>query len=152
MDRFMKLAIASILVLCALAPRALADAVLIPLDGSDKTVKPSDFGYKINTRTVNRQVIIQILLSEDAAKSFGFGRLRLTKGKKAVVETTLGLDRHADGKKGVLTLKLDPEVIDGGELILWSADIKGQPVVINFGGFRLSIQTLLAQAKEAEAK
>jgi hypothetical protein len=43
-------------------------------------------------------------------------------------------------------------VIDGGELILWSADIKGQPGVINFGGFRLSIPTLLAQAKEAEAK
>jgi hypothetical protein len=151
---FMKLAatIASVFLLCAVTSRAMADAVLIPLDGSDKSVKPADFGYQVNMSIVNRQAVIRILLSEDAAKSFGFGRLTLTKGHKAVVETTLGLDRHADGKKGVLTLKLDAESIDGGELILWSADIKGQPPVINFGGFRLSIQTVLAQAREAAGK
>jgi hypothetical protein len=151
---FIKLAatIASVFLLCVVTSRAMADAVLISLDGSDKSVKPADFGYQINTLMVNRQAVIRILLSEDAAKSFGFGRLTLTKGTKAVVETTLGLDGHADAKKGVLTLKLDPESIDGGELILWSADIKGQPPVHNFGGFRLSIQTLLAQARRAAGK
>jgi hypothetical protein len=153
MAGFMKLAaaIASVFGLCAVPPSALADAVLVPLDGSDKTVKPSDFGYRIDTFTVNRHVIIQIVLTEDAAKSFGGGRLALTKDGEAVVETTLGLD-EGGAKKGLLKIALDPRAIDGGELVIWSGEIKGQPLLVNFGGFRLSIKTLLAQAKEAGGK
>jgi hypothetical protein len=141
----------SAFVLCAVTPSAMADAFLVPLDGSDKTVKPSDFGYKIDMFTVNRRVIIQMVLTEDAAKSFGGGRLALTKDGEAVVETTLGLD-DGGAKKGLLKITLDPRAIDGGELVIWSGEIKGQPLLVNFGGFRLSIKTLLAQAKEAEGK
>jgi hypothetical protein len=143
--------VTSVLVLSAVIPIARADAVLIPLDGSDKAVKPSDFGYKIVTFTANRRVIIQIVLTEDAAKSFGSGQLTLTKAGETVVETTLGLD-SAGAKKGLLKVTLDPQAIDGGELVIWSGFIQGQPPLKNFGGFRLSIKTLLANAKGAEAK
>jgi hypothetical protein len=143
--------VATVFVLHAVTPRVRADAVLIPLDGSGKTIKPSDFGYQIDTFAVNRRVIIQIVLTEDAAKSFGSGRLTLTKAGETVVETTLGLD-SAGAKKGLLKVTLDPQVIDGGELVIFSGEIKGQPVLGNFGGFRLSIEALLAQAKKAGDK
>jgi hypothetical protein len=153
MARFAKLpvVVASVLALGALAQNAWADAFLVPLDGSDKTLKPSDFGYKIDTFTVNRRVVIQIVLTEDAARSFGSGQLKLTNAGETVVETTLGLD-SAGAKKGLLKVTLDPKAVDGGELVIWSRPIEGQPPLKNFGGFRLSIKMLLAQAKEAEGK
>jgi hypothetical protein len=50
-----------------------------------------------------------------------------------VVETTLGLD-DGGAKKGLLKISFDPRVIDGGELVIWSGEIKGQPLLVNFGG------------------
>ena len=107
----------------------------------------SDFGYQIDTFTVNRRVIIQIILTEDAAKSFGSGRLKLTKAGETVVETTLGLD-DGGARRGLLKITLDPRAIDGGELVIFSGEIKGQPALTDFGGFRLSIQTLLRGGEE----
>ena len=138
----------SAFVLCASTPSARADAVFVTLDGSDKSVKPSDYGYKIDMFTVNRHVIIQIVLTEDATKQFGHGDLALTKDGEAVVETTLGLD-DGGAKRGLLKITLDPQAIDGGELTIWSGPINEKPSFPNFGGFRLSIKTLLAHAKEA---
>ena len=144
-------AIATVVTFYAGTPNVLADAYLVPLDGPDKTVA-SDYGYTINTSTVNRQVVIQISLTEAAFKSFGSGELTLKRGDKTVVETTCGLLRLDHGKGGILKLTLDPQMIDGGELTIWSAAIKGAPPVKNFGGFRLSIEKLLPQTKAAEGK
>jgi hypothetical protein len=150
---FAKLAtvVTAVLVLCAVSRRAMADAVLVPLDGSNKTVKPSDFGYDIDVSSTNRRAIIQIVLTKEAAKSFGHGSLKLTKSDETIVETTLGLD-YAGDEKGLLKITLDDRAIDGGELIIWSGLIQGQPFLRNFGGFRLSIKTLLDQAHEASGK
>jgi hypothetical protein len=150
MARWAKLAavVASVFVLCVQPPCARAEHVFIPLDGSDKAVKPSDFGYKIDTFTVNRQVIIQIVLTGDAAESFGHAWLTLTKTGETVVETTLGMWSHWPNR-GLLKMTIDPRAIDGGELLIWSSEIKGKPLVKNVGGFRLSIKRLLTQAKEA---
>jgi hypothetical protein len=82
---------------------------------------------------VGRRVVIRFTLTKDVAKSFSIARLTLTKGGEAVVETTLGLDRHAGDKKGLLTLTLAPEAIDGGAMVIGSREIKGQPLFLNFG-------------------
>jgi hypothetical protein len=138
---------ASAFVLGALAPGAMADAFFVPLDGSDGSVRPADFGYAIDVSRGNRRVVIRIVLTGDAAKSFGRGCLTLAREGVPVVETTLGL---ADGgaKRGLLKITLDPKVITDGELVIWSGEVEGQPSLPNFGGFRLSVKTLLDRAKE----
>ena len=67
-----------------------ADERLVPLDGSDARLKPSDFGYQVNKLTDGNRVHLWFTLNEEAAKSFRGGRMRLAKGGKTVVETTAG--------------------------------------------------------------
>jgi hypothetical protein len=154
MASFMRLAavLVSVFVLSALMPSALADANYLPLDGSNKNIKPSDFGYKIKTSTVNGQVVVEISLAAKAVKSFDSAELTLTKGSKTVVEATCGLVRLPDGKTGIMKLTLNPQVIDGGYLTISSAPIEGVVPARNFAGFRVSIERLLAPAKAAQAK
>ena len=137
------------LVLGSAAP-ALADARLVVIDGSDKTVKPADFGYTIRTIVVGKKVEVYLELSAEAAKAFGHGDLHLTKGGKTVVTTKVTIEKDRAGF-GVLKITLDPQAVDGGELTIWSGDIKGAPILDNFGGFRLSIATLLAEPKGVDA-
>jgi hypothetical protein len=146
MFAFMKFAgvLISVFVLGVATPGALADGVLVPLD-----VK---FGYKIETSMVNEQVIIEITLNEAAVKSFDSAVLTLKKGNKTAVETIVGLMRLDGGKKGgVLRLTLDPQVFDGGNLEISSAQIEGQPKIKNFAGFRLDIWSL-PDVKAAQGK
>jgi hypothetical protein len=137
------------LVLGSAAP-ALADANLIVIDGSDKNVKPADFGYTVRTIVVGKKVEIYLELTANAAKAFGHGELHLTKGGQTVVEAKVTIQKDQAGT-GVLKIALDPRAVDGGELEVWSGHIEGAPPVRNFGGFRLSIATLLAEPKDADA-
>src|SRR5262249_13382027 len=95
----------AVLVLCAVTPGARADLHLVALDGSDKTVKPEQFGYKgdmYRSGKGNKCLTIRLVLTEEAARSFRFGQLTLTKGEQTVVETTLGLigiQKTADNKR-----------------------------------------------------
>ena len=136
-------------------PRARADAYLVPLDGSQPDVKPADFGYQIETQIRGRHVDIYLTLSPAAAKSFGHADLSLSKAGATVLEATLGLERDPD-HGGRMKLTLDPQTIDSGELIILSGHIQGEPVsatstIRNFGGFRISIAKLLADADEEAA-
>ena len=71
----------------------------------------------------------------------------MKKANKTVVEATVGLVYLDGGKKGLLKLTLDPQVIDGGVLDITSKEIEGQPLVRDFAGFRVSLERLLGQAK-----
>jgi hypothetical protein len=154
MGSFMKLAatLLSVFVLSVATPSALADANYLALDASNKNINPSDFGYRIETSTVNRQVVVEISLAEKAVKSFDSAELTLTKGNKTVVEATCGLVRFPGGKAGTMKLTLDPQVIDGGYLTISSAPIEGVVPARNFAGFRLSIEELLALANASQSK
>src|SRR6516165_3841891 len=80
----------SLLVLCAVTPSVRADLHLVALDGSDKTVKPEEYGYKVDmyrSGKGNKCLTIRLVLTEEAARSFRFGRLTLTKGEQTIVET-----------------------------------------------------------------
>jgi hypothetical protein len=74
-------------VICSVA---WADEHFIPLDGSDTRLKASDFGYQINKFTDGGRVHLWFTLNEETARSFREARLRLAKGGKTVVETTVG--------------------------------------------------------------
>jgi hypothetical protein len=155
MVAFMKLpaVLISVFVLGVATPGALADAFFVPLDGSNKFVpKPSEFGYKIETSTVNGQVVLEITLNEAAAKSFDSADLILRKHTKTAVEATVGLVRLDGGKKGLLKLTVDPQVFDGGNLDISSAKIEGQPEIRNFAGFRQDIGRYLPKVKAAQGK
>ena len=80
---------------------------------------------------------IRLVLTEEAAKSFRFGRLTLTKGEQTVVETTLGLEgiQKASDSKRLLTVTFLAGAVDDGELVIWSDAIKGQPLHQGWGGF-----------------
>ena len=155
MVAFMKFAavLISVFVLGVATPRALADGFFVPLDGSNKFVPmPSEFGYKIETSTVNGKVVIEITLNEVAVKSFDSAELILRKHTKTAVEATVGLVRLDGGKRGLLKLTLDPQVFEGGNLDIWSAKIEGQPPIKNFAGFRLDIGRYLPEVKAAHGK
>jgi hypothetical protein len=150
MAAFMKFAavLLSVIVLGWATPGALADGFFVPLDGSNKFVpKPSEFGYKIETSTVNGHVVIEITLNEAAAKSFDSANLILRKHTKTAMEAMVGLVRLDGGKKGLLKLTVDPQVFDGGNLDISSAQIEGQPEISNFAGFRLDVGRYLPQVK-----
>ena len=162
MARFVKLVafVASALLLGVATPSARADMHFIALDGSDTTVKPEEYGYKVDTYRSERGnacVTIRLRLTEEAAKSFRFGRLTLTKGEQTMFATTLGLDdiqKTADNGR-ILTVTFASDGIDGGELVIFSQEVKGQPINRGWGGvggFRLSIKTMLAQRKAADGK
>ena len=155
MSHLLKLTVAAVLVLVAgflVASPVMADANLVPLDGSQEGIKPSDFGYRIETDTTGKHVTVVFFLNPAAAKSFGHADLSLTKAGNTVVEATLGLTLDGD-KGGRLSLKFDPQSIDDGELMIWSDQIEGHFAgVRDFAGFRVSIEKLLTQAHEAETK
>jgi hypothetical protein len=132
-------------ILVLTSPMAFADANLIPLGGKDS--KPGDYGYSIRTTKGIGTVTITFDLTPPAAKAFGVGELTLTKGGRTVVGTTVTLVK-ADTGKGTLQLTLDPQAVDGGELLIWSGYIEGAPPAINFGGFRLSIADLLSATED----
>jgi hypothetical protein len=144
-------AFVALFMLWVISSVARADERLVPLDGSDTVLKPSDFGYQINKLTHGGQVHLYFTLNEEAAKSFRGARLRLAKGGKTVVETTagfadtiIGRGRYSAGSRGKhLMLTLDPRAIDDGELVIVSGEVKGQPRVKDFGGFRFSMKKLL---------
>jgi hypothetical protein len=129
-----------------------ADERLVPLDGSDALLKPSNFGYQFNKITDGSRVHLYFTLNEEAAKSFRGARLRLAKGGMTVVETAAGFvdtifgrGRYSAGTKGkLLMLTLDAQAIDDGELVIASEEVQGQPRFKDFGGFRFSIKKLLA--------
>jgi hypothetical protein len=161
MARFEKLLafVVAVLAWGEVASQARADLHFIPLDGSDGTVKPEEYGYQVDAYRSGRGngcVTIRLILTEAAARSFRFGRLTLTKGEQTMMESTLGLEgiqRTSDNRR-LLTVTFAAEVIDDGELLIWSDEIQGQPVRRTgwggFGGFRLSIRTMLGQLKAAE--
>jgi hypothetical protein len=136
------------LILTLVVSVARADAFLVPLDSPD--ARPADFGYTIRVVPGPKLVTVYLDLTPAAAKAFGNGDLTLTHGRQPVVEATVAIKKDGAGK-GTLKLTLDPAVIDGGELVIWSAPIDGQPPLINFGGFRLSIAALLQRAREPAA-
>lgn len=119
----------------------LKDDGFIALDGSDKAVRLDDYGYKVEVTKMDRRVSIIIALKEHAAKSFETGRLTLKRGDVTIVETDVGLERAGITRN--LELDFDPRLIDGGELLIHSSRIEGQPRTENFRGFRLSIRKLL---------
>lgn len=149
--RFSTNAISVCAVLCGVAS-AWADANHVPLDGSDKTVNPADFGYRIEFTRSNSRVDVRIFLTAPAAKSFTDGRLQLTKNGISVVDTVVGLQKRNHDAEGVLELRLDMGMIDDGELILWAAPIERQPIIKNFGGFRISIKQLLQPVVKKEVE
>ncbi len=128
---------------------AFADANLITLGGKDS--KPADFGYSIHRVESGKMVTITLELTPPAAKAFGGGELTLTRDGKTIVETNVALGKDNTGK-GTLKFTLDPQAVDGGELLIWSGFIEGAPPIINFGGFRLSIATLLSREVEDRAE
>jgi len=143
----------SVFVLCVVAERTCADAFLVPLDGSNKFVpKPAEFGYKVDRYNVGGQVVIEISLNEASVKGFSSAEFILRKGDKTAVESIVGLVRIDGGKKGLLKLIIDPKLIDGGNLDIWSAPIDGQPPIRNFGGFRFDIGRLMSPPEAAEKK
>src|SRR5436190_2046803 len=127
----------------------MEDANLVPLDGSRTGIKPSDFGYRIETNITDQHVNISFILSSAAAKSFGHADLSLTRAGKTLVETQLGLTLVGE-KEGRMSLKLARQSVDDRELVIWSDWIEGAPAVRNFAGFRVSIAKLVAQTKEDE--
>ena len=148
MPRFTNLAatVAAIIALVGNSPSARGDAYHVPLDGSDKTVRAEEFGYRIEVATTDRITTVKIVLTAAAAKSFSDGRLRLTRGDNEVMSSVVGLKPRTGTEGGVLELKLDTRFFDDGERMLWSAPIPGQPLTRNIEGFRLSIKTLHASA------
>jgi WD40 repeat protein len=52
-----------------------ADANFVTIDGSDGTVKPGDFGYRIGTATADGRGPVRISLNEEAVRSFGGAQL-----------------------------------------------------------------------------
>lgn len=125
---------------------ASAGERILPLDGSDKRFKPADFGYEVHKLIDGDRVRLFLMLNEKAAKGFRSARLRLEKGNKAVVETTLGLETiNAPAGHKMLTLTLDPRVIDQGELVILHGQVEGQPRLNGIDGFRFSIRLLLAR-------
>jgi hypothetical protein len=131
--------------LTVVAPAARADAYLVPLTGKDG--KPADYGYTLRTVEVGKKKVVFLELTPAAAKAFGHGELNLTRGGRTVVEATVTIVKDAKGN-GTLKLTIDPAAIDGGELTIWSAPIEGAPPVANFGGFLLSVASLLEAPKE----
>ena len=93
-----------------------------------------------------------ITLNEAAVKSFDSAELILRKGNKTAVEIIVGLRRLEGAKTGLLNLTIDPQVIDGGNLDIYSAKIEGQLPITNFAGFRLDIGKYLAEARTAQPK
>jgi WD40 repeat protein len=141
----------SALLLClAPSPSVLADGCLVPLDGSEKSIKPADFGYEIKVGRSGEDVMIHVLLNPEAARKFNHADLKLTSSANPAgrLEATLGLERDAD-EGGRIRLVFRSGMVDDGELILWSDPFEQLPVIDRFGGFRISVGTLLANlAKE----
>jgi hypothetical protein len=139
------IALSALLLCLALAPSVLADGFLVPLDGSDKSIKPADFGYEIKVGRSGEDVMIHILLNPEAAKKLSHADLKLTRSANPAghLETTLGLERDGD-QGGRMRLIFRSGMVDDGELILWSEPIERQPAIGRFAGFRISMGTLLA--------
>src|SRR5262245_55674141 len=101
----------AILATCIVS-QARAEPYFVPIDGSDQSYTPKDFGYKIATRTEAGRFHISIELDEAAAKAVRGAGLNFTKGDHVVVTTAVGLERTSGGKSAYLNLSLDPKLID----------------------------------------
>jgi ankyrin repeat protein len=143
----LQVGISALLLCLAFAPSVFADARLVPLDGSEKGIKPADFGYEIKLGRSGEDVMIHILLNPEAAKKFSHANLKLTSGESPAgrLEATLGLEPDAD-QGGRMRLAFRSGMLDDGELILWSEPFERPPAIGRFAGFRISIGTLLENA------
>ncbi|HUE70046.1 MAG TPA: ankyrin repeat domain-containing protein [Pirellulaceae bacterium] len=142
-----RISVSALLLYLALVPSVLADGRLVPLDGSDQSIKPADFGYEIKIGRSGEDVMIHVLLNPEAAKKFSHANLKLTRSTSPAgrLEATLGLERDAE-QGGRMGLIFRSGMVDDGELILWSEPFERQPAIGRFAGFRISIGTLLANA------